>query len=144
MYRIKKQFTGYPFAHRQHTHGGHCKQVHGHNWDFEICLEAEELDENGFVYDFGNFGWLKRWLEETFDHTILINKDDPEINTFRVLDGKVLNLIEVESCSSEGIAKMVYEKIQERIKAHKSHRNVKLVYVVVQEDTNNSAQYTGE
>lgn len=82
MHRVTKVFKGYPFAHRQHTHDGHCRLIHGHNWDFEIALEADQLDENGFVYDFGKFGWLKEWLENMFDHTLLLNKDDPQLNFF--------------------------------------------------------------
>ena len=145
MYRIKKTFKGYPFAHRQHTHDGHCKLVHGHNWDFEICMSADHLDQNGFVYDFGKFGDLKKWFTEMFDHTCLINGDDPNLEVFELLRAQgLIDLRIVDSCSSEGIAKMIYDKITADLKTDENnHRNLQLNYVIVYEDYKNAAQYTG-
>jgi len=146
MYRIKKLFKDYPFAHRQHNHDGHCKLIHGHNWDFEICLVASELDKNDFVYDFGKFDWLKDWFEEMFDHTCLINRDDPERMVFQMADRQgLMDLKVVDSCSSEGIAKLIYEKISEELQKDEDaqKRNVVLNFVVVHEDYKNSAQYVG-
>lgn len=144
MYLINKKFKGYPFAHRQPTHDGHCKLVHGHNWDFEICLKSKELDDHGFVYDFGKFKWLKEWLTENFDHTCLINTDDPQLGTFKILHEQgLLNLVEVDSCSTEGIARLVHDKIQSVLESDEDckSRNVKIQYVLVNEDENNSAAY---
>lgn len=142
MYKIKKRLAGYPFAHRQHTHDGHCKLIHGHNWDFEIELGSSQLDENGFVYDFGKFKWLKAWLAERFDHTFVISMDDPELERFKKLwnDG-LLNLLVVPSCSAEGLAKYVFDNVEGEIQENK---NVKLLSVTVYEDEKNSATYTGD
>lgn len=139
MYSIQKRFDGFPFAHRQHTHEGHCKLIHGHNWDFEICLEGTELDENGFVYDFGKFKWLKEWLTHMFDHTCVISEDDPRLYEFKDAHKTgLLNLRVVPSCSAEGLAKFIYTHIIA------TDLKVKLAWVKVYEDHKNSACYAGE
>lgn len=40
------------FAHHVRGHSGPCISLHGHTWKFEVLLEAEELDKEGFVVDF--------------------------------------------------------------------------------------------
>ena len=40
------------FAHHIRGHAGPCISLHGHTWQFEITLQAEELDKQGFVVDF--------------------------------------------------------------------------------------------
>ena len=146
MYYITKMFGPFPFAHRQHKHSGHCSLIHGHNWYFEICLKSGDLDENGFVYDFGKFKWLKSWLEETFDHTIVINEDDPYHGLFHVLHEQgLMKMITLRNCSSEALAKHVYQYIQDRMmKQPSSDRNLELLWVKVYEDEKNKAIYKPE
>lgn len=160
MYQIKKKFAGYPFAHRQPNHSGHCKLIHGHNWDFEICLESQTLDENGFVYDFGKFKWLKEWLEDMFDHTLLLNQDDPELRYLtrvlrnqlddEMIAGKVPEVTQfakihiVPCCSSEGLAKYVYDYIENHFETPpQTELGIKVVSVTVYEDDKNQATYFG-
>ena len=40
------------FAHHVRGHRGPCISLHGHTWRFEVTLEANELDSEGFVVDF--------------------------------------------------------------------------------------------
>ena len=40
------------FAHHVRGHAGPCISLHGHTWKFEVVLEAEELDQEGYVIDF--------------------------------------------------------------------------------------------
>lgn len=153
MYRITKRFNDYPFAHRQPSHDGHCKLIHGHNWDFEICLEASQLDENGFVYDFGKFGWLKSQFDAMFDHTLVLNQDDPHLEYIRRVLGdqqsgqreifQFANIVTVPSCSCEGLAEFVYNLLSETIEADTDGR-VRVQYVKVYEDRKNTAIYTNE
>lgn len=75
----KKRYDDIPFAHRQWNHKGHCAHIHGHNWSFEFEFVSKSLDANGFVVDFGKLQFLKNWLNETFDHKLVISKDDPKL-----------------------------------------------------------------
>jgi 6-pyruvoyltetrahydropterin/6-carboxytetrahydropterin synthase len=147
MYKIVKKFKNYPFAHRQHNHSGHCRKVHGHNWDFEVCVEAKTLDKNGFVYDFGKFKALRKWFEQKFDHTCLINEDDPKVEIFKMLQSEsLLNLVLVKSGSAEGLAKMIYKKTDTMLQSQATvrQRGLSLVYIHVREDKNNSALFMGD
>src|SRR5690606_38589680 len=40
------------FADHIRGHDGACINLHGHTWKFEIGVEAEQIDEHGFVIDF--------------------------------------------------------------------------------------------
>lgn len=140
-YTISKTFLGYPFAHRQPNHKGHCALIHGHNWDFTIELSAPDgyLDENDFVYDFGKFAWLKEWFTEMFDHTCVINATDPLLEKFKTMHAEgLMNLKIVPSASAEGLAKLIYEYITKMDLGE----NVDLISVTVKEDYKNTATYS--
>lgn len=140
MYSIKKRFSSYPFAHRQPRHEGHCKLIHGHNWDFELELESHDgmLDENDFVYDFGKFKTLKEWFTHMFDHTCVINSNDPLLERFKKdhLDG-IMELRIVPSGSAEGLARLIFEHCSKNM----SFGAARLVSVTVYEDHKNTATY---
>ena len=70
MYSIRKSID-VDFAHHVRGHDGPCINVHGHTWKLEVVIEAAELDESGFVIDFGK---LKRegLIEVYSAHTVEI------------------------------------------------------------------------
>ena len=140
MYSIKKRFGPYPFAHRQHSHDGHCQYVHGHNWYFEVEMKSDKLDSTGFVFDFGRFKPFKNWLEYMFDHTLLINQNDPYIDFFIKESSHLWDVREVESGSSEKIAVLVYNYLSAWLGGDLSDL---LVSVTVIEDEKNRATYYG-
>lgn len=45
-----------------------CTNVHGHNWDIDIYLRSETLDENGMIMD---FSLIKKLVKEPLDHKYL-------------------------------------------------------------------------
>lgn len=67
------------------THS-HCQFIHGYNLTANITFEANELDNKGWVADFGGLKDLKSTLEHTFDHKLVVAADDPEIELIRQLD----------------------------------------------------------
>jgi 6-pyruvoyltetrahydropterin/6-carboxytetrahydropterin synthase len=115
MKHIKKTFKGYPFAHRQPNHPGHCSLIHGHNWDFEVQFSCEDnnVDSNGFVLDFGKMKVVKDFLESNFDHTLVINHDDLAFHTAARLltDLGFAKIVRVPNCGAEGLAEYVYDRI---------------------------------
>lgn len=163
MFTCTKKYTDFPFAHRQHNHDGHCRLIHGHNWAFEFEFKARILDENNFVVDFGKLDWLKAMLTEMFDHTLVLNNDDPalvHLTTSLTSRDKIMDQAEklkplfpfaairyVPSASCEGIAQYIAFRVQQSLthpgaRMDRHERGVTLVRVTVYEDSKNSATYT--
>jgi len=150
MMTITKRFGPYPAAHRQPKHDGHCAQVHGHNWYFEVTLTADKLDPCGFILDVGKMDDVKAWFDENFDHTILLNLDDPLLLKFLKWDAEfqavsnnrhLFKIVKVSDCSMEGLARWVGRNVQEILNRNPSSfsRGVRVVSVTCYEDEKNSS-----
>jgi len=139
---VSKTYTNLKAAHRQWRHPGHCKFVHGENWSFSISFAADRRDECGFVVDFGALRAFKAKLDHWFDHTLLIDYDDPSLAEFVAMDKKGLtDLRIVRSCSAEGLASFVMELANDEVAKTKDFvaRGVRVVFVTCLEDGKNSA-----
>ncbi len=115
---IKKHFSA---AHRLDI-GGSCEELHGHNFTVEVTVASSELNEEGLVID---FRILKEWTDailETMDHTFL-----NELSFFATL-----------SPSSENIARIIFDKLAERM----TELTQTVSYVTVWESDNARATYT--
>lgn len=111
LYTSTKTYAGFPCAHRQWRHPGHCAFVHGYSRSFHFVFGCRELDECGFVVDFGALQWLKDDLETLYDHTLLINKDDPLLPWFREVEerGGCTLVTPAYGVGMEGSARLVCE-----------------------------------
>lgn len=149
MITVTKSYRDLPAAHRQPNHDGHCRLIHGHNWGFDITFACRELDANGFVIDVGKLKAVKQWLERHFDHTLLLNEDDPHLqfleNTLQQHSLFLTDIVIVPNCGMEGLARFVATSLngQGRVlfgeEAHS--RCVRIVSVTCHEDGKNSATY---
>lgn len=69
MYTIFKQFTFSASHQLDHLPTGHqCSRLHGHNYTVEIELQAETLDSNDFVLDYGELSAFKWLIDSQLDH----------------------------------------------------------------------------
>lgn len=143
-FTIIKEFGSYPFAHRQHLHDGQCFQIHGHNWKFKIKFGCDELDHNGFVIDFGKLKWIREIFKALFDHTLVVDPNDDQIESFKELSYKGLcNLVVIPGSSAEHLAKFIFDIITDELdlKNSDTQRNVWVQSVEVFEDDDDSAIY---
>lgn len=109
-FTVTKTYTDLPCSHRAWRHEGHCRFVHGYSRSFTLHFAASSLDDCGFVVDFGSLKPLKAVLDHLFDHTLLLNADDPELPVFRALHERgAVDLRVVEHCGMEGGARLVWE-----------------------------------
>ena len=138
MVTCTKKFEGLPFAHRQHSHDGHCAYIHGHSWTFQLTFASDFPDANGFVLDFGKMGVLKEFFAHQFDHTLVIAESDPQLPLFKQMNNDGLcRLIVVDSPSAEGLATYVYSHVTALlsiIEQAGNPRNVRLVEVICFEE----------
>ena len=69
MFVISKQFH-FSAAHKlDHLPESHpCSREHGHNYVVELVLASAELNEDGFVRDYGELAPFKSFVDEKLDH----------------------------------------------------------------------------
>ena len=109
-FSCSKSFEDFPCSHRQWRHEGHCRFVHGYSRSFTFWFVAKELDVNGFVVDFSRLKPLENRLKEQFDHTFLVNKDDPLLNYWKELhDLEALNLRIMDNVGMEFSSKVIWQ-----------------------------------
>lgn len=75
-------------GHRVAGHENKCRHLHGHNYRIHFYCEADAyqpaLDGLGRVIDFGVMkSRLCMWVEENWDHKMLIWRDDPMLKLLR-------------------------------------------------------------
>lgn len=146
-YQSTKKFGPYSAAIRQHkAQHSHCQLLHGYGFEFHLTFESIDgrLDEMNWVQDFGSFksNGLKEWLEDMFDHTTLIEKDDPYRETWEFLHSeKLAKVIFLDAMGCENLAKLVFEKFNDRLSKIEGGR-VKVVRVECFEHDKNSGIYS--
>lgn len=83
---IKRRFS-FDSAHRVLRHESKCRNLHGHRYDAYVEFKSDELDSIGRVWDFGEAKEIVgTWIDENFDHNIILNKEDIELFQFILSD----------------------------------------------------------
>lgn len=108
-------------AHNLKGYQGKCEALHGHNWKVEVSLGSEQLDKIGMVEDFKVVKEKLRGILDLFDHKYL----------------NVLPYFKKRNPTSENIAKLIYQKLKEKI----GKKNLKVLFVKVGETENSCAVY---
>lgn len=69
MYTISKEFHFSASHQLKGLAENHpCSRLHGHNYIVEVQLQSEELDEKGFVVDYGGLSIIKDYIDSVLDH----------------------------------------------------------------------------
>ena len=92
--------------------------------------------------DFGALGPVKQFLEEHYDHTLLLDSDDPLLPRFRELEAEgACRLVVYEDVGMEGSARFVFDWVSNWLKESTAGR-VTLESVECRENDKNSAIYS--
>jgi 6-pyruvoyltetrahydropterin/6-carboxytetrahydropterin synthase len=158
MYYVTKTYgheQGLSACFRQHRATSHCRFLHGYPLSFRVKFGAEQLDENGWVIDFGSLKRYKQWLVDTFDHKLLVAKDDPMVDVLLDLGqshpdrynggGQVqlADVLIVEAVGCEAFAKMAYDNAVSLLEYLGIANRVHVAEVEVREHGANGVLYTG-
>ena len=145
IYRSSKTFKNFPCAHRRWRHDGHCAFVHGYSRSFTFWFACNTRTENGFVMDFGDLKEVHKYLEKEFDHTLLLDDDDPLLPEFRELEKKGACKVRTwhGGVGMEGTAEMVYKQVNFMV-TQKTAFRVWVTSVECRENEKNSAVYYPE
>ena len=141
MFSVRKKFS-FAAAHRlaQLPEGHKCANLHGHNWNVYVTIQAECLDDYGFVIDFGELKEFQKWLDEYIDHGVIIWVND---NLLSGLLGKAPGYFKCffmkDIPSAENLAKLFADKIYHM---YFDIIDIHSICVEVEESENNIASYT--
>ena len=120
MYELTVE-SGFSAAHRLTGYQGKCENLHGHNWEVEVTIASEKLDNRGMVIDFRDIKEKLGGILDKLDHTYL-----NELPEFRKINP-----------TSENIAGWIYSKLKELIRK----KGIILKEVTVWETKDSSATY---
>ena len=84
----------------------HCHLLHGYSLKFKFKFASTKLDDKNWVVDFGGLKELKEWLQDNFDHKVIVDSNDPEIDTLYKLEQK--GLAEIRVFDGVGAEKFAY------------------------------------
>jgi len=115
---VRSRFSA---AHHLAGYAGSCAVHHGHNWDVEVFLRGEELNEIGLLMDFRDLKTHVREVLAQLDHT-----DLNTVEAFR--DGHP---------TSERIARFLYRELGARL----SGKACTVCRVAVHETPETTASY---
>ena len=126
---------------RQPNAHSHCKFLHGYSLQFKFTFQAGSLDERNWVVDFGGLKPLKAQLEETFDHKVVLDNQDPHLDDFQLLADKGLAEITLlDGVGVEMFAKHAYNYADKLVRDMTDNR-CWVVSVECAEHGSNSAVY---
>jgi 6-pyruvoyltetrahydropterin/6-carboxytetrahydropterin synthase len=60
-----------------HADHSHCRFLHGYSLAFKFTFGCDDLDHRNWAVDFGGLKPLKKWLEDSFDHKVVVDRADP-------------------------------------------------------------------
>ena len=98
--------------------GTHCKYIHGYRLMAKFWFGCTGLDDKNWVINFGGLKKVKKVLQDQFDHTLCIAKDDPLLEEFKQLDAmggcilKIMDGVGIEK-TAEWCFKVVDPMIRE-------------------------------
>ena len=92
---VLKIVTDFASAHSLRDYPGDCSRLHGHNWQVEVMVSSQVLDESGIAIDFREIKRQAKVVVKRLDHQYL-----NEIKPFDVL-----------TPTAENIAKYLFDEI---------------------------------
>ena len=149
-FQSSKVFDGFSTVFRQwKAETTHCRFVHGYGISFKVYFEGE-LDDRNWVWDFGGMKRAKTqidgmspkaWFDYTFDHTMIIAEDDPELEAFKQMDvAGVAQVRIIEATGAEKFAEYIYNKLNRFVLTETDDR-VRVIKVKFMEHGKNAAYY---
>jgi 6-pyruvoyltetrahydropterin/6-carboxytetrahydropterin synthase len=119
---VLKIVTDFASAHSLRNYPGDCARLHGHNWQVEVSVCSQVLNDNGIAIDFREIKKQTKLVVKRVDHQYL-----NEIEPFDVLNP-----------TAENIAKYFYDEVGLLI----NNENVKVKDVVIWETPRSAVTYS--
>ena len=139
MYSVRTEGS-FDAAHFLKDYDGKCSNIHGHRWKVAAKAASPDLNSSGqtrgMIMDFGEFKSILRELVQTFDHTLIVEKDSLKESTMAALQDEGFSVTEVPfRPTAEELARYFFEALRQR--------SCPVCEVAVYETPVNCAIYTG-
>ncbi len=79
-----------------------CAGLHGHNWQIEVTLRSETLDENGMVLDFSRIKEVVMQLDHAYLNDVLGDVNPTAENIAKWICDRLPHCVRVAVRESEG------------------------------------------
>ena len=137
MYILKSEAT-FDSSHFLSGYDGKCSNLHGHTWKILAEIYSEKLVSEGqcrgMVVDFGDFKKVLKSVADSFDHTLIYEKNTLRAETISALKAEKFSLTEVDfRPTAENFAHNFFDMLSEK--------NFKVKRVTVWETPVNCAVY---
>jgi len=119
---VLKIVTDFASAHSLRDYPGDCARLHGHNWQVEVSVCSQVLDDSGIAIDFREIKKQTKLVAKRLDHQYL-----NDIKPFDVLNP-----------TAENIAKYFFEEIDILI----NNQYVKVKEVTIWETPRSAVTYS--
>jgi 6-pyruvoyltetrahydropterin/6-carboxytetrahydropterin synthase len=123
MYELKV-LSSFSSAHSLRGYNGKCENIHGHNWQVEVVVSSEFVNEIGLSID---FKVLKKYANQVIDD--LDHKFINELPYFKEFNP-----------SAENIAKYIFENIAKLLRLNEKDK-IKIKRINVYETPSSMASY---
>lgn len=119
---VLKIVTDFASAHSLRNYSGDCARLHGHNWQVEVSVSSNVLDDNGIAIDFREIKKQTKLVIKRLDHQYL-----NEIKPFDVLNP-----------TAENIAKYFFDEVGLLI----NNEDIKVKEVLIWETPRSAVTYS--
>ena len=100
-------------AHRILEYPGKCANTHGHNWNVDVIVQAQELNRIGLAVDFAD---LRKWLKDVIEPLDHVNLNDlPQFSTVET------------NPTAENLSRYIYNELRGRVRNAAPHVSIKRV-----------------
>ena len=87
----------------------HCSLLHGYSLAFTFTFGCDDLDNKNWAVDFGGLKPLKQWLEDSFDHKVVVDANDPKLDFLKSMEAEgIAELTVLDGVGAEKFAEHAF------------------------------------
>jgi len=101
----------------------HCSLLHGYSLAFTFTFGCDELDNKNWAVDFGGLKPLKKWLEDSFDHKVVVDANDPKLDFLKSMEAEgIADLTIMNGVGAEKFAEHAFNFADKLVREQTNNR----------------------